>query len=443
MHTPSALVSVASAKNIELISALSLDRTFSVNRLMGGNWHDAITLGPDIAIIEVDHFSKNDYDALQALKFCPDTDIIFLSEGIPNELLDKAVLRCAAYHYRSPITVEHVAEVIDDFIDEHKQNIGASHVVKSSDLDQFGLLYGSSRVMKKLYRSLRKVASFDTSVLIVGESGVGKELVAHTMHNASERAEKPFIAVNCGAMSQELAGSDLFGHVKGAFTGAHNARDGYFTQAKGGTLFLDEVTEMPEELQVQLLRVLETGDYSPVGSNKVLHSDVRIIAATNRDLAEAVAEGVFREDLYFRLAQFLLHVPPLRSRGDDIKGLALHFLAYKNKESSLGKRISNNAIEKLSQHDWPGNVRELKYAIERAYILAPDILDTEHIMLGSSGSDNDALNVPTGVPLAEVEKQAILNTLEQQQGNKSDTARLLDISVKTLYNKLEKYGDKE
>ncbi|GAA6203885.1 sigma-54 dependent transcriptional regulator [Thalassotalea sp. SU-HH00458] len=442
MYTPSVLISVSSESFVNLLSSLSLDKKFAVKQRPKLQWLNGLSENPDIAIIETNQFSQDDYEFLAEHKFFPDTDFIFLSEGMPNELLDKAVLKCAAYHYRTPIEVTHIDELLEEFFDESQLSHVASHVVKSSNLDQFGLLYGSSRVMKKLYRSVRKVATFDTSVLIVGESGVGKELVAHTLHNASERAEKPFIAVNCGALSQELASSDLFGHIKGAFTGAHHARDGYFTQAKGGTLFLDEVTEMPEELQVQLLRVLETGDYSPVGSNKVLHADVRIIAATNRDLADAVADGIFREDLYFRLAQFLLHVPPLRSRGDDIQGLAIHFLAYKNNDENLNKPISEAAIAKLSDYHWPGNVRELKYSIERAYILATDMIDADHIVL-TEQQNEDNLNVPVGVPLAQVEKQAILETLEQQQGNKSDTARLLDISVKTLYNKLEKYDDSE
>jgi len=442
MSTPLALLHLPDPRYKEIIAKLSLETDFSVLYSQSATWLEDIGNSPEVAIIDGNNFNQMDYQQLEALRFCPNTDIIFLSEGLPNPILDKAVLKCAAFHYRTPIDAEHIAELIEDLLEEYQSDSGKKHTVKASELDQFGLLFGSSKVMKKLYRNLRKVAMFDTSVLIVGESGVGKELVAHTIHNASERSEQPFIAVNCGALSKELASSDLFGHTKGAFTGAHSARDGYFTQAKNGTLFLDEVTEMPEDLQVQLLRVLETGDYSPVGSNTVLHADVRIIAATNRDLAEAVSDGIFREDLYFRLAQFLLHVPPLRSRGDDIQGLAKHFLAYKNAEAELGKQISEDALTTLQNHQWPGNVRELKYTIERAYILAGDVINNEHIVLGASGDEQrNTVDVPAGVPLAELEKQAILNTLEQQQGNKSDTAKVLDISVKTLYNKLEKYSD--
>ncbi len=405
-------------------------------------WLDALKLQPALAIIDANHFNLEVYEYLQSHNFFPDTDFVFLSEGHPNELLDQAILKCAAYHFRTPIDQTQLNELIDELSQEAQQNSAPQNIIKTSELDQFGLLFGSSRVMNKLYRNLRKVAGFDTSVLIVGESGVGKELVAHTIHSASQRADQPFIAVNCGALSKELATSDLFGHVKGAFTGAQNNRDGYFTQAKGGTLFLDEVTEMPEELQVQLLRVLETGDYAPVGSNKMLKSNVRIIAATNRELSEAITDGTFREDLYFRLAQFLLHIPPLRSRGDDIQGLGKHFLAYKNSSEALGKKITDAALAKIQAHSWPGNVRELKYTMERAYILATDIIDEHHILIESPIIE-ESNAVPSSMPLAEIEKQAILNTLEEQQGNKSNTARVLDISVKTLYNKLEKYDENE
>lgn len=442
MSYPSALVCINQVQYVQLISSLSLAKNFTVIEPHQYNWLSALNDSPEIAIIEVNTFEQSHFDALQALNFCPETDIIFLSEGVPNPLLDKAVVRCAAYHYRTPINRQNLVETIDELTAEYKQRPDKAKCIESSELDQFGLLFGSSRAMKKLYRSLRKVATYDTSILVVGESGVGKELVANTIHNASDRADSPFIAVNCGALSKDLATSDLFGHVKGAFTGAVSDRKGYFTEANGGTLFLDEVTEMPEELQVQLLRVLESGDYSPIGSNKVLNSDVRIIAATNRDLSQSVNQGVFREDLYFRLAQFLLHVPPLRSRGGDVEGLAKHFLAYKNASAGFGKQISESAMKKIAEYHWPGNVRELKHAVERAYIMSIDVIDEEHIILEDPLIDDAGEQfVPSGIPLAEVEKQAILKTLEQQHGNKSDTAKLLDISVKTLYNKLEKYDE--
>lgn len=439
MESPNALLISANDHYQSLLESTCFFDKFDVNKCEESNWEHFLSEQPALVIFDANSFDENDFSQLHSLNFCPDTDFIFFSEGRPNKILDKAILRCAAYHYRTPVDEQHLNEVISEIFAEN-QNVGSvENVIKNSELDQFGLLFGSSRVMKKLYRNIRKIAGFDTSVLVVGESGVGKELVAHTIHSASERADKPFIAVNCGALSKELASSDLFGHVRGAFTGAQSNRDGYFSQAMGGTLFLDEVTEMPEELQVQLLRVLETGDYSALGSNKVLKANVRIIAATNRDLSEAVSDGTFREDLYFRLAQFLLHIPPLRSRQDDIIGLAKHFLAYKNVEDNTGKKITNTALDKIKRYSWPGNVRELKHTIERAYILATEVIDDEHIVV-----DMDSLGdptVPTGVPLAEIEKQVILNTLEEQKGNKSNTAKVLDISVKTLYNKLDKYSD--
>ncbi|MBU2115470.1 MAG: sigma 54-interacting transcriptional regulator, partial [Gammaproteobacteria bacterium] len=213
-------------------------------------------------------------------------------------------------------------------------------------------------------------------------------------------------------------------------------------QAQGGSLFLDEITEMPLEQQVKLLRVLESGEYRPVGSEKVCQANVRIIAATNRDPQQAIADGVLREDLYFRLAQFPMQVPPLRERADDIIGLAHHFLAYRNAKEQLQKQLSAEAEQLIASHSWPGNVRELKHAIERAYILADKLLQPEHLLLETPpepSAESNLSDVPSGVPLQQIEKAAILNTLAQNDGNKTDTAEQLGISVKTLYNKLEKY----
>ena len=315
----------------------------------------------------------------------------------------------------------------------------SSEPATSSALDQFGLLVGSSKVMRKLYRLVRKTAETDASVLIVGESGSGKELVANTIHLMSPQSDRPFIALNCGALSPELIESELFGHVKGAFTGANKDRAGVFEQAEGGTLFLDEVTEMPLDHQVKLLRVLETGEYRPVGSDTPKQANVRIVSATNRDPLEAIEENIFREDVYFRLAHFPIQVPPLRKRGKDIEGLAKHFLAYRNAEQNITKEISLEALEKITEHSWPGNVRELKHTIERAYILADDIITTSHLIFQGGQPEQPTATLPTGIPLEEVEKGVILKTLDQNDGNKTVTAEQLGVSVKTLYNKLEKY----
>jgi DNA-binding NtrC family response regulator len=280
-------------------------------------------------------------------------------------------------------------------------------------------------------------------VLIIGESVVGKELVANTIHLASPRVNEPFIAINCGALSPELVDSELFGHVKGAFTGANRDHKGVFEQAEGGTLFLDEVTEMPIDHQVKLLRVLENSEYRPVGGDKVQRANVRIVAATNRDPIVAIEAGLFREDLYFRLAQFPIRVPPLRERGEDIIGLAQHFLAYRNVAEKQNKSLAEDCIQMIAKYPWSGNVRELKHAIERAYILADQDILPSHLQLPQTNEvglcGGEQVVIPQGMRLDDLERIAIYQALETTQGNKTDTAEQLGISVKTLYNKLSKY----
>ncbi len=393
----------------------------------------------DIAIVQADSFNQTQYESLIKSGVLPKVEIIFISNGLPNNYIDKAMHRGVSYHLRLPLNWTNFQHLLDELytdISQHKKN---TQTVVSSNLDQFGLLVGSSPVMRRLYRVIRKAADSRTNVFIVGESGSGKELVANTVHLSSSRCEQPFIAINCGALSPELIESELFGHVKGSFTGANKDRVGVFEQAEGGTLFLDEVTEMPLEHQVKLLRVLESGEYRPVGSERVKHTNVRVIAATNREASQAIKNELFREDLYFRLAHFPVRVPPLRERQDDITGLAKHFLAYRNIEEGLIKDISVSALEKISQYRWPGNVRELKHAIERAYLLADSTIEAEHLILEDELQHTDNKTIPGGIPLDEVERQVIIKTLEANHGNKSETAQQLGISVKTLYNKLEKY----
>lgn len=396
-----------------------------------------------VAIVYIDKFSVSQLKESINTREFNNTEFIFLSDGSPNKLLDEMMLNGAGYHFREPFELEAIFECLQDIADEFSESAVQATKIKTSDLDQFGLLVGSAKVMRKLYRSVRKVARADLNVMITGESGSGKELVANTVHMFSEFSEGPFIAVNCGAISPELVDSELFGHVKGSFTGAVKEHQGVFELAENGTLFLDEVTEMPLEHQVKLLRVLESREYRAVGGTKVRKTNARIIAATNREPLEAVEAGLFREDLYFRLAQFPIAVPPLRQRGDDIVGLAKHFLAYRNAHQGSHKQITEEALRKIAEHNWPGNVRELKHSIERAYILSEDVIEAGHIVIDTLPETVDsALAVPTGVPLEEIEKQAIVQTLEENEGNKTETAEQLGVSVKTLYNKLEKYQDK-
>nr|WP_050901717.1 sigma-54 dependent transcriptional regulator [Microbulbifer agarilyticus] len=403
----------------------------------------------DLAIVDTGEVEESTLAPLADSPVLAGCDYVFLSDGAPNAVLDRATSRSGGFHFRQPYCAEDICDAIEEIVAE----LDVAGVVEegpvSSQLDQYGLLVGSSRPMRKLYRTLRKVAASDANVLVVGESGVGKELVANTLHQASERALAPFVAINCGALSPELVESELFGHVKGAFTGAHKQHEGLFAQAEGGTLFLDEVTEMSLDHQVKLLRVLETGEYRPLGGTQVRKTNVRVVSATNREPEAAVTEGLFREDLYFRLAQFPVRVPPLRERGNDVAGLAQHFLVYRNSEEGAAKAFCPTALKRLEEYYWPGNVRELKYCVERAFILAENIIEPRHIILGdmepASDQQLDAVAsgkvppVPAGVPLDVLEKIAIERTLEQNAGNKTETAGQLGISVKTLYNKLEKY----
>lgn len=412
---------------------------------------EVVTLNNDEAFFDL--VSENGHDLL-VFEIQPEVDeklnnfiipancnCIFISDGTPTPNLDAIMEKTAGYHFRAPYEFEMINASIKDFLNDTENTLDDREEVYSK-LDQFGLLVGSAPSMRKLYRTIHKISPSEASVFIIGESGVGKELVARTIHAMSERAENDFIAINCGAISSELADSDLFGHVKGAYTGASHSRSGVFDRAKNGTLFLDEVTEMPIELQVKLLRVLETEEFIPVGGETTQKTNVRILAASNRDPQDALASGHLREDLYFRLAQIPLVIPNLKSRGSDISGLAEHFISYLNEENNTSVKLSSEAMKKLQEYDWPGNVRELKHTVNRAYLLAKDLISNNDIIFDATLKSSDSTptpNIPAGFPLDELEQLAIEKTLEKNNGNKTETAEQLGISVKTLYNKLDKY----
>ena len=305
----------------------------------------------------------------------------------------------------------------------------------------FGVLWGASPAMREVYRRIDKVARTSATVLVAGESGSGKELVARTIHDRSPRAGAPFVAVNCGAIPANLIEAELFGYEKGAFTGATRQHRGCFERAEGGTLFLDEITEMAPEMQVRLLRVLETGTYHRVGGEDELRSKVRIVAATNRDPQQAVRDGRLREDLLYRLAVFPIPLPPLREREGDAELLAERFLTGLNDEEGTRKAFTRQAIATIRAHSWPGNVRELRNAVQRAYILADDAVDLDFGGIAGDGADAASLRVAVGTPLAEIERQAIYATLDHCGGQKKRCAEILGISLKTLYNRLAAYQD--
>lgn len=310
-------------------------------------------------------------------------------------------------------------------------------------IKRFDLMYGSSPAMEKLYQQIERVALTDATVLLVGESGTGKELIANAIHKASARNEQAFIAVNCGAIPAHLIEAALFGHEKGSFTGAVRQHIGYFEQASHGTLFLDEITEMPVDMQVKLLRVLESGAFLRVGGDDEVKVDVRLVAATNRDLESAVKQGNLREDLMYRLAVFPVRVPPLRERGSDIELLAQQFLHELNEKEKTRKTFSRNSLEVIRSYSWPGNVRELRNVVQRAFILATDTLTIEECISDLSTRkptlQEGYLNFFVGTPLADAQREIILATLKHYSGNKRLTAEALGISLKTLYNRLKEY----
>ena len=303
-------------------------------------------------------------------------------------------------------------------------------------------IVGRSSAMEKLLGLVAQVSEADATVLITGESGTGKELIAGAIHFNSPRKERPFIKINCAAITEGLLEAELFGHEKGSFTGADRRKEGKFRQADGGSLFLDEVSEMSQAMQVKLLRVLQEREITRVGGDEVITVDVRVIAATNKNLLEAVTAGHFREDLFYRLNVITLQVPPLRERQEDIALLALHFLTvFAEKNNKVIKGFTPRAMDRLLKYEWPGNIRELMNVIERSVVLSrSEYLDEDALSLTErhEATSND---VTAGtLPLEEVEKATIIKTLKATGGNKSETARRLGITRRTLHQKLRKYG---
>ncbi len=317
--------------------------------------------------------------------------------------------------------------------------VAAARAASGPAPGRFGHLLGCSPVMQDVYRRIEKVAPTSATVLITGESGSGKELVARTIHDRGQNAQAPFVAVNCGAIPANLIEAELFGYEKGAFTGAARMHRGCFERAEGGTLFLDEVTEMAPEMQVRLLRVLESGRFTRVGGETELQARVRVMAATNRDPQRAVQDGQLREDLMYRLAVFPISLPALNEREGDAELLAEHFLQKLNAAEGTAKAYSRQAIMTIRSHRWPGNVRELKNAVQRAFILADDIVDLDFAGLVCAEPTGNCLKLQVGSPLSELERQMIFATLDHCDGNKRRCAQMLGISLKTLYNRLSGY----
>lgn len=315
----------------------------------------------------------------QGKELAPGTEIIVIT-GFSS--IGKAVeaTKAGAYQFvEKPINYDKLLLMVQQAIERRDQLLELKRLRERIQLESFGKIIGSSRAMQNIYAIIESVAESDANVLIIGESGTGKELVANAVHERSLRVKKPYVKINCAALPKELIESELFGHVKGAFTGAARDKDGLISQANGGSLLMDEIGEMPLELQPKLLRVLQERVYTPVGSEKPLAADFRLICATNRSPLQAIQEGLLREDLYYRINTIEIHVPPLRERPDDIQTLAHHFLTvFAEKYGRPAKSLSSRAYERLFSYSWPGNVRELQNVMERAVLMAKgEILEAD------------------------------------------------------------------
>lgn len=385
----------------------------------------------------------------QIISFNPSLPVILMTAYSSVETAVDA-LRVGAYDYLiKPLDFDSLKETLKKAISQASLGVENRELRRQMSEENESLeILGRSPAITGMLSMIRTVAPTEATVLVTGESGTGKELVARALHAQSLRRDMPLVTVNCAALAETLLESELFGHEKGAFTGADRRREGRFKQADKGTLFLDEIGEMPVSIQAKLLRALQQGEIQRVGSDKSEYVDVRVIAATNRDLKKEVAERRFREDLYFRLNVISLEVPALRDRREDIPLLATHFLKrFSERNHKNIKAISPQCMDMLLRYDWPGNVRELENAIERAVILCNgDTLLGHELPAGiarlaqdNSGNLQQAMSSLAGLPLDEVEKRAIEETLKETRDNKSAAARKLGITRATLHKKLRKY----
>jgi DNA-binding NtrC family response regulator len=367
--------------------------------------------------------------------------------------IDSAVqaMRMGAYDYiTKPIDFSRLRTILQNATDRHDDKVEKEVMRrKLRDTGALGSLVGSSKKMQEIFRLIEMVAPSTASVLITGASGTGKELVARTIHELSPRRAKPFIGINCAAIPETLIESEIFGHEKGAFTGALERRTGCFELAEGGTLLLDEIGEMPIATQAKLLRVLEDRKLRRLGSKVETNVDVRVLAATNKVPEEAVARGELRNDLYYRLNVFNIHMPPLREHKEDLADLVQSLLADVNTKHGRKVAVISEAVLHVFQnYSWPGNVRELRNTLERAVIVCEgSVIETKHLPPGfgqapvrSASSDPDAVRLGVGTTVEEAEKLLILKTLEATSNNKTRAAEILGISLKTLHNKLKEYG---
>ena len=430
---------------LEIVSAY-LDRFgYRVDTVSDGKQAIEMIQQKDYSVVFTDLIMPeiSGLDLLKAVKKSnPTTEVIIVTGYGTIESAIEA-LKLGGYDYlQKPINFERLKILIERIIEKKKLQL-ENIMIKQRLKDRFSYdqLVGRSPKMQQIYEMIDRISTGSPTVLVQGESGTGKELVSNVIHQNSVRRDKPFIPINCGAISEGLLESELFGHVKGAFTGAIKDNIGLFKAADGGTIFLDEIAEVPPALQVKLLRALQERKVRPVGDTREFGIDVRVIAATNKDLTKAIENNTFRKDLYYRLNVISIHMPPLREIKDDIPHLVYHFM----KKFSEGTprqvtRVAPEVIDLLMRYDWPGNVRQLENIIERAFALGEgDIICTKDLPAEIRNIDNQLSISNINLNLVENEKMLMLRALRQTNGNKAEAAKLLGINITTVYRKMEKY----
>jgi len=407
---------------------------------------------PDVVLLDLRLPDGSGMDLFDDASLLENTEVVLITGHASVETSVQAFRLGAADYLMKPVNQKQLQGILSRVM--RPATLKAEVATLNAEWEKsghFGHLWGRSAPMRRIYEQISRVAGTSVTVFITGESGSGKEVVARTVHDLSRRRNHPFLAVNCGAISPNLIESEIFGHEKGSFTGADRQHQGFFERAHGGTLFLDEITEMPPELQVKLLRVLETGMFMRVGSTQDQEADVRVITASNRDPEQAVAAGKLREDLLYRLNVFPIHVPPLRERPEDVGLLAEQFLGAICRTEGNVKRLSPAAVSRLEAWRWPGNVRELRNVVQRAFVMSAGEVITDEWLprdppaaeaaLGPASAEPPAsISIPLGTSLAEAEYQLIVATLQHFNNHKERTAAALGVSLKTLYNRLKEYS---
>ena len=459
---PHALIVDGDAESVDSLRLLIASERFTV--AVAPNLRDArrqmALQQPDVVLLDVKLPDGNGMDLFDDPLLMARSEVVLITGSACVETSAQALRLGAADYLVKPIAMRHLQGLLSRIMKPAAPKPGVEGLSAAlATGGQFGPLWGRSLPMHRVYEQILRVAATSVTVFITGESGTGKEMVAQSVHDLSRRRKQPFLAINCGAISPHLIESEVFGHEKGSFTGADRQHAGFFERASGGTLFLDEITEMPLELQVKLLRVLETGRYMRVGSTQTQEADVRVIAATNRPPEQAVQQGRLREDLFYRLNVFPIGLPPLRERLIDVPLLAQHFLRAIGTQEGQARQFAPAALKQLASYTWPGNVRELRNVVQRAWVMAHgETIDdaglpnaapgegvagapAEESSAGLVSREADArIALPIGTSMAQAERALIEATLRHFNAHKERTAAALGVSMKTLYNRLKEYA---